>query len=404
MNKIKIFPTLYKKNKKGTWQLWMCTVKETANDTATIEIVHGQENMQYQTDKDVISSGKNIGKKNETTVWDQALHEAESRFNKKLDSGYSENKVEQTSLLNGFLPMLAQPTSVLESCWNEAAANRKPEDDKAPFAYVQPKLDGVRSFAFFSDGQVQFRSRKNKDLNTAMRDIIALLTPVLSENDHVLLDGEIFSSNEDWTIEDIAGAANKKEYVEGRHSNLTFRVFDCYVLSEPTLNFHDRFKVASEIINQIDSDKLTMVSSLFKFEKATPWDPETEETLFNLLDEAIAKKYEGVMIRFNDTPYQPTHRSRSLVKLKKFLDHEYEVVDIFTPQSGREAGTAIYVCKLPDSDNTFNASSVGSRESRKLIYENKADYIGKLLNVKYQELTPAGVPRFPKGMRIRVED
>jgi DNA ligase-1 len=47
----------------------------------------------------------------------------------------------------------------------------------------------------------------------------------------------------------------------------------------------------------------------------------------------------------------------------------------------------------------------GTIESRKKLWAeweaNPNDFIGKELTVQYQELTPKGIPRFPKGLAIR---
>ena len=51
--------------------------------------------------------GKNIGKKNQTTDYEQTYKEAESKFKRKIESGYSEdiNKIDTAKKF--FAPMLA---------------------------------------------------------------------------------------------------------------------------------------------------------------------------------------------------------------------------------------------------------------------------------------------------------
>ena len=59
-----------------------------------------------------------------------------------------------------------------------------------------------------------------------------------------------------------------------------------------------------------------------------------------------------------------------------------------------------YSCARP-RDQTFSVRPVGTHEERRAMYKNGASYIGKMLTVKYQELSNDGVPRFPVGLHIR---
>jgi len=43
----------------------------------------------------------------------------------------------------------------------------------------------------------------------------------------------------------------------------------------------------------------------------------------------------------------------------------------------------------------------GTLETRRKYFENKNNFLGKLLTVKFQNLTNLGIPRFPVGIVIR---
>ena len=49
----------------------------------------------------------------------------------------------------------------------------------------------------------------------------------------------------------------------------------------------------------------------------------------------------------------------------------------------------------------FNVTPVGDRPSRVEMFQNADDYIGKMLTVKFFELSDDGVPRFGNGIAIR---
>ena len=59
----------------------------------------------------------------------------------------------------------------------------------------------------------------------------------------------------------------------------------------------------------------------------------------------------------------------------------------------------MWICE--DNDCRFTVTPEGTKERRKELYKNGKQYIGKMLTVKYQELTKYGVPRFGTGVAIR---
>ena len=119
----------------------------------------------------------------------------------------------------------------------------------------------------------------------------------------------------------------------------------------------------------------------------------------------VSEGYEGAMVRNKDGKYGLGKRSSDLQKVKSFLDGEYEIIG-FEEGSGNDAGTVIWQCRTaPTSDypygNDFMVRPRGTREQRREWYENGTQYIGRMLTVRYQELTDDGIPRFPVGVAIR---
>jgi len=105
------------------------------------------------------------------------------------------------------------------------------------------------------------------------------------------------------------------------------------------------------------------------------------------------------MVRNLKGAYRIGKRSADLQKVKTFLDGEYRIVD-YTEGTGNEKGCVIWVCETPDG-RQFRVRPRGTQEERKVLFRNGDDYIGKMLTVRYQELTDDGVPRFPVGIAIR---
>ena len=113
----------------------------------------------------------------------------------------------------------------------------------------------------------------------------------------------------------------------------------------------------------------------------------------------LEEGHEGTMIRDKDSMYEVGQRSNYLLKHKDFQTEEYEIVGA-NEGTGREKGTVIWVCKT-QSGREFTVRPEGTLETRKNYFKNKNNFLGKLLTVKFQNLTSLGIPRFPVGIVIR---
>ena len=125
-----------------------------------------------------------------------------------------------------------------------------------------------------------------------------------------------------------------------------------------------------------------------------------QEAIYDFLEKYTKEGYEGVIIRNKKGNYEENSRSVNLQKLKKFIDEEFEIIDYTTPDTGKEVGCVIWICKTKDGKK-FNVRPSGNYQERKNLYKNAKKFIGKMLTVRYQELTNGKVPRFPVGVAIR---
>jgi len=176
-------PALYGKSTNGKIKQWNISVLQMADGTCYIETEHGYENGKKQLDQRYVGAGKNIGRANETSPYEQACSEAQSAHNRKRDSGYVMDKAQIPSESDGmFLPMLAHR-------YDKHSA-------KISFpCLVQPKLDGVRMLARKDGGIVTMWSRKGKVIDIPDK-INAQLCEMLDEGQ--CTDGELYVHG--WTF------------------------------------------------------------------------------------------------------------------------------------------------------------------------------------------------------------
>ena len=368
--------TLYGITKTGAtyeWNIKVVEIPAEPQNHGNIIISRGLIDGKKASTIETIESGKNIGKVNETTPVGQAIFNAESKRNKKLDSGYDYTVEGSRAKFNDLLkPMLAQSY--------EKHKNKL----KYP-CYTQPKLDGIRCLARRVGDVVTLYSRKGKVLDLVPHINEALLG-LLEDGD--CADGELYTFG--WDFQKIISAIKK---TNDDTPGIQYWIYDLPNMKNRDEPFSERF--SWEKVNKILKAN-PIGGPLIPVE--TP-QCETEEQLMMYEERYIKRGFEGSMARNRDSKYLFGYRSKDLLKVKRFLDEEYKIVG-FTHGTSIEKECLIFVCETPEGE-TFNVRPVGTHEERKVMYKNGASYVGKLLTVKYQELSNDNVPRFPVGLHIR---
>jgi DNA ligase-1 len=370
------FPILYGKSTTGKIKSWKVEVIKASEEESIIRIEHGYSDGKKQEDVRSVTSGKNIGKANETTPYQQAISEAKSDFNKKRDEGYAESvdNIKEESY-GFFLPMLAHK-------WDDHASKIK-----FP-AVLEPKYDGFRCLAKKEDGIIYLWSRKGKALDIPT-EIKEELSKILAEGESA--DGELYRHG--WGFQRIASAIKKRN---ADTPGLHYYIYDAPVLNK---SFQERFLNRwSGVPTELSSDP-KFVDGTSRIVLCPNKVVNSAEEVMEGQAQAIEAGYEGAMVRNLASEYMFKNRSSSLLKVKSFEDAEFEIIGGKEGQ-GREAGMVVFKCKTSDGTE-FDVRPRGTQEERSLMWQNLNSYIGKPLTVKYQGLTDDGRPRFPVGLHIR---
>jgi hypothetical protein len=120
--------------------------------------------------------------------------------------------------------------------------------------------------------------------------------------------------------------------------------------------------------------------------------------LDELYDLYLSDGYEGQMVRDADAVYQHK-RTNYLLKRKEFVDEEFPIVGYRQGKGNRE-GCIILRCRN-DRGQEFDCSVKGSVEYTRKLYDLAPSLVGKLATVKYQRLTPDGIPKFLTCTKFR---
>lgn len=366
------FPILFHRSKSGKISMWEIFV-EQRKDACYIVTRYGYVDGEQQTTSVKVLAGKNVGKSNETSIVEQAVKQAQSKWENKKLSNYRESLTEKTVLL----PMLAH--------------RYHDHKDKVTFpCFIQKKLNGVRILAHVTDDGVQYFSRKGKEYETLHHwdDLILKNFPV-----GTILDGEGF--NPDLNFQQIMRLVKrvKADRQNIEHDTLKFWVYDVVQQDTPFIYrqawLHDKFaKLKHEWVCHLPAYPCL-----------------THEDIMNWHKTFIGEGFEGSIIRNNDGLYRPDYRSYDLLKLKDFLDEEFLITG-GKSGSGKDEGTVIFICKINNENNPyeFYVRPKGTWDERKEYFDNLQSYIGKWLTVRYQEKSEDGMPIFPVGISIRDVD
>jgi len=356
--------TIYKATKGGKVQEW------------TIEVVKNRyRTISGQTDgKKVISEwtevyGKNVGKANGTTDNEQALKEAEAKRTNKLERGYFEN-IKHINKKQYFEPMLA--------------AKYEDYKDKLVYPiYSQPKLDGIRCIVT-KDGMF---SRNGKEIISAPH-IRKALDKLFKHEPHTILDGELYADKFANDFNAIVSLVKKTkptaDDLKQSEKNIEYHVYDVPSVDE---TFEGRWSELDELA--LDFPKcVKMVETHYA---------KNENDVIGWYEDYVERGYEGQMLR-TDGKYE-NKRSKFLLKHKSFVDKEYTILDICEGE-GNRAGTAGYFVFKTKNGKQFKSNVKGTWQETAEMLKNKKKLIGKEATVKYFNLTPDGIPRFPYVINI----
>lgn len=271
---------------------------------------------------------------------------------------------------------------------------------------VSPKLDGIRCLV---EGQGRVLSRKFKDIpNHHIRETLQDLAADLPG---VTLDGELMVGN---TFQQCSSGVMSRD----GQPDFTYWVFDCVVdsLEEP---FEKRLLQARDILERIGDPRVRLVEHCRIA---------NQEALSGSEEAMLKNGFEGLMIRCPAGPYKcgrSTEREGYLLKLKRFLDSEAEVigfVEQMTNVNELQTDELGYAKRSSAKDGKVPAGTLGkflvrdlqsglefrcgtgeglTAELRQQIWNDQDSYLGRIIKYKYQPHGVKLLPRLPIWLGFR---
>jgi len=378
---MKSFPTLFKRTSKNQIQQWTIIAENGSYHTEE-GIVDGK----ISVNSPHFCERKNIGKKNETTAQQQAEVEAESKWEKKLKTGYAKSISEIDNVL------FKKPMKGYK--WKEYS-------DKVIFpVYVQDKLNGVR----YQAEQDASRSTGGEVFHTTPH-IRKALEPIFKAFPNIFIDGEAFNfsmrEHLNRLVELVSVVIQPKdltpELLSDSEKIVQFHVFDAYGFDDITEDtpWIYRYKALEKLIKKFAP----------KYVHILPYKVISNiSDLLTELEKNAASKGEGLMIRWGDCP-RKEGKSKYMLKMKHFDDDEFEIVDIEEGNANWAGCAKAVICKLhkPSTrgETTFRSNIKGDENWLRKLFQNKSKYIGEMATVEYQHYSEYNVPQLPYVLAIR---
>ena len=258
---------------------------------------------------------------------------------------------------------------------------------------IQPKIDGNRCIGRI-EGDISLLSRKGK----AQTGIEWLKEELKHISRHVILDGEVEVGG---SLETTGSVRRKSEQALDAVYTI-FGAYDIYqwISKQHTDKYEDCLERAKYVVEELNSPHVRLIESYYVNAKD---EDDFYDTLEMYKQKFIDQGYEGAMLKTVDHLYQPSagsKRSNDWIKLKPQESTEGVIVDILEGEGEHEGLVGKFVTKW--GGFTFEVSPGKIKhDERRLIFQNKTDYIGLKLEFVYQQLNAYGKPRDTHAIKIR---
>ena len=264
---------------------------------------------------------------------------------------------------------------------------------------VEPKLDGIRCFAFVDPEHqaVTFQSRNGQPLPSLGKLSPLLLKLASSVGKPMILDCEATAG-----ADFFSGVGKLTQKAEATDlAKLT--VFDVPLVEGWGASSEVPYSLRRECLETmfersgLSQDQQAKLSLIPVLDIISTSDVVCQAE--DLLDDALKSGWEGVMLKDVDATYQSGRRCKAWIKLKPKLTFDCRIIG-FKPGKGRLDGAAGALLVSYQGKDVAVASGLSDAQ-RQDIYDHPEKWVGKTAEVECQQLTPSGSMRHPSLVCVR---
>jgi len=250
---------------------------------------------------------------------------------------------------------------------------------------VEPKLDGIRCFAIVDAGAALLYARSGK----LITNFDGTIGEELSRLGDGCYDGEIMGKD----FVALMRQAYRKEHVQTEDTY--FAVFDFLPLEE----WHSRVGVTAcsdryaELQNRLQAIEIKYIRLVARHVVSADY-----EHIKKLHDQFVLEGYEGAMVKDLEASYK-FGRGPELQKLKAFQSVDLQIEKLLEGTGKHEGklGSVVVLHKGVE----VQVGSGFSDELREQMWKAPEDFVGRMIETRYQEVTSDGSLRFPTFVCFR---
>lgn len=369
---------LFGLSRTGKVKQWQAKVVDNGDQTATRIIESGYVGGKIRPIPKIIKKGKNIGRSNETTPFEQAISEAQSEWNGKRSENYELEMIDP----DNYTPRIMLPQKA-----------EKPGKGKIIYpCFIQPKLNGVCNLAEASEPRPLFKTppvilhhTKGGHLFETLEHLDEWIQKL---NLPAPVHGELYVYG--WSLQKIRSYTQK---IKPDQEKLEYWLYDMAWMG---VGYEEKMVWLEKVLNLIHRNfpecpiKFTPTFNVNNYEEAKRYH-----------DGFVADGYEGAVLKNKNGVYIFQHRSKDTEKMKDFKSDEFEIIG-GKEGVGADAGCIIYRCITKDGKE-FSARPKGTVEDRQQMLIELPQSIGQLLTVRFAEYSDDGVPQHTVGIPVEAE-
>lgn len=255
--------------------------------------------------------------------------------------------------------------------------------------YVSPKLDGYRCLAVVVEGSVTLYSRNGTIYNN-FPSITKSLSSCFPTGKYVF-DGEIMS--DDFQAMQQTAFAEKRGQTVGDVKYHVFGYIDYgeWVTQKFKMNTMSRLTELGLLAKKFDSNIIKVQQTFVN----------SKELVLKMENQYLTQGYEGAMT-LPDIPYFLGKKSNRLLKFKTMLSQDCTIIGMYEGKLGTRLEGVMGGIVVTQEDGLECECGTGfSDEDRKYMWDNKSEFINRIVEIKYQDIASQGKMRFPVFMRYR---
>lgn len=260
--------------------------------------------------------------------------------------------------------------------------------DKFPNAVLyQPKLNGIRLRAVWSEGEYHLYSSTGREVNSLPHINSQLTVWAAMLEAPPTLDGEAYTHGV--ALQEINSVVSRRRNIHPEFERVEYHIFDTINNNEQQ---HERLYWLGVSLFDIGADIKEVLSTLG-----------TKADLQELLTQYMEQGYEGVICRHPNALYTFGKQS-CILKLKPFHTDEYKILNCqeAISEEGEPKGMVGAFDLVDSVGNHFQASAGRLDHSKRRMWWAARNRLpGRICVVKYHELTNRGVPREPVTIEIK---